>query len=59
MKTAIEHLARKPNCRPSTLRFIELRNAKLEQLRRELSEAEQRDQLSMIGRLMRKLGWKS
>lgn len=55
MRTAADHLRKHPSARPSTIAFIDRRNAVVEQLKRELeaAEAEKRPtRISIIGRFM-------
>ncbi|MBX5190169.1 hypothetical protein HJB86_14760 [Rhizobium sp. NZLR3b] len=51
MRTAADHLRKHPNARPSTLSFIEWRNAVVEQLKRE-AEASHPRRKSIIERFM-------
>ncbi|NNU66583.1 hypothetical protein G9X67_15020 [Rhizobium sp. WYCCWR 11152] len=55
MRTAAEYLRRHPSARPSTIAFIDRRNAVVEQLKRELEavEAAKRPtRKSIIGKFM-------
>lgn len=52
MRTAKDHLRNFPQARPSTLSFIERRNEKTEQLRREVEASERAKRKSLIERFM-------
>jgi hypothetical protein len=55
MRTASEYLRKHPSARPSTIAFIDRRNALIEQLKKELEEAEaakRASRKSIIGRFM-------
>lgn len=52
MRTATEYLRKHPSARPSTLAFIERRNAVVEQLKRETEAARPPSRKSIIGRFM-------
>ncbi|MBY5465238.1 hypothetical protein [Rhizobium leguminosarum] len=55
MRTAAEYLRKHPSARPSTIAFIDRRNAVVEQLKRELEAAEAETKAtrkSIIGRFM-------
>lgn len=52
MRTATEYLRKHPSARPSTLAFIERRNAVVEQLKRETEAARPPSRKSIIERFM-------
>ncbi len=52
MRTAADHLRKHPAARPSTLAFIERRNAVVEQLKRETEAARPPARKSIIERFM-------
>ncbi|MBY5691999.1 hypothetical protein HFO41_24770 [Rhizobium leguminosarum] len=55
MRTAADYLRKHPSARPSTIAFIDRRNAVVEQLKRELEAAEaatKPTRKTMIGRFM-------
>lgn len=48
MRTATDYLRKYPSARPSTLSFIEQRNAVVEQLRREIAENQKKRRRSWL-----------
>ncbi|MCS0459488.1 hypothetical protein [Rhizobium favelukesii] len=55
MRTAQDHLRKHPSARPSTLAFIDRRNSKVEELKRELAAEQSKKQSarkSIIDRFM-------
>lgn len=52
MKTAQDHLRKHPRALPSTLAFIDRRNAVVEQLKRETEAARKPSRKSIIDRFM-------
>lgn len=52
MRTAQEYLRKHPSARPSTIAFIDRRNAVVEQLKRETEAARPPTRKSIIGRFM-------
>ncbi|MGO8422311.1 hypothetical protein ACC807_11295 [Rhizobium ruizarguesonis] len=52
MRTAADYLRKHPSARPSTIAFIERRNAVVEQLKRETESARPTTRKSIIGRFM-------
>ncbi|MGR9076211.1 hypothetical protein [Rhizobium leguminosarum] len=52
MRTAADYLRKHPSARPSTIAFIERRNAVVEQLKRETEAARPPTRKSIIGRFM-------
>lgn len=57
MKSAADHLQKFPNARPSTIAFIERRNAMLEKLKSEI-EASRRPALASIIHRLKSWLWR-